>query len=393
MEFLKRHYEKLLLAGLLLLFIGSMGWLLVTMKRTGTLTIEQLKLPSREADFVAVDPNNEVFRFRERMFEDIEWKKIEPRNEAFAAFSTDFVIPFAAARCGHCERIIPYYYFEGGRSCPWQDCGKELAKPKIQIGFRSGIPTADDPDGCGIPHDIKMNFRMSIEDPASVLDDLDRDGFSNLYEYKYGLQNGDDGSMIRMSKKHPPMWHRLAVVDTGNIKLPLILKSVNTNGSTDKSRWDIVIDQEGKDRPIETMLADTVNYEGLYLNVKDVSCDPAKPAEATVTLELDGTEMTMKVGENLISGKPLAQLVDIHSGKIFIADTGKRISVGESRSGVTQYEIKRIDMNSNEVFLIENPNRNNPVEVEEPITTRGKIRENERVREKPANDGLGDMMM
>ena len=68
MEFLKRHYEKLLLAGLLLLFIGSMGWLLVTMKRTGTLTIEQLKLPSREADFVAVDPNNEVFRFRERMF-------------------------------------------------------------------------------------------------------------------------------------------------------------------------------------------------------------------------------------------------------------------------------------------------------------------------------------
>ncbi len=393
MEFLKRNYEKLLLAGLLLLFIGSMAWLLVTMQRTGTLTIEQLKLPTREADFEEVDPNSEVFLFRKRMFDDIEWRKIEPRDPAFANFSTDFVIPFAAARCGHCNRIIPFYYFDGTKRCPWPDCNQELAKPKIQVGFRSGIPTADDPDGCGIPHDIKQAFGMSIDDPASVLDDLDRDGFSNLYEYKYCLQSGEDASMLRNARRHPPMWHRLAVVDTGNIKLPLILKSINTNGSSDKTRWDIVIEQEGKDRPIETMVSDQVNYEGLYLEVKDATFDPAKPEEATVTLELDGTDMTMKVGENLVAGKPLALLTDLHSGKTFITDVGKRISVGDSRSGVTQYEVKRIDMNNNEVYLVENPNRNNPQPVEEPITTRGKIRENERVREKPKTSAGFDEMM
>ena len=392
MEFLKRNYEKLLLAGLLLLFIGSMAWLLVTMQRTGTLTIEQLKLPTREADFEEVNPNSEVFRFRERMFDGIEWHKIEPRNPAFADFSTDFVIPFAAARCGHCGRIIPYYYFDGTKRCPWPDCNRELAKPKIQVGFRSGIPTADDPDGCGIPHDIKQALGMSIDDPASVLDDIDRDGFSNLYEYKYCQKTGEDDSSLRNARRHPPMWHRLAVVDTGNIKLPLILKSINTNDSPDKSRWDIVIEQEGKERPIETMLSDQISYEGLYLNVKDVSFDPAKPEEATVTLELDDADMTMKVGENLVSGKPLALLTDVSSGKTFVVDIGKRISVGESRSGVTPYEVTRIDMNNNEVYLTENPNRSNAQPVEEPITTRGKIRENERVREKPKTASFDEMM-
>ena len=45
-----------------------------------------------------------------------------------------------------------------------------------------------------------------------------------------------------------------------------------------------MIEQEGKG-PIETMISDQVNYEGLYLTVKDASFDPAKPEEATVTLE------------------------------------------------------------------------------------------------------------
>lgn len=51
MEFLKRHYEKLILLLLLLAFIGTMMYVLEIIKQTKEVTEESLQLPTRSADY------------------------------------------------------------------------------------------------------------------------------------------------------------------------------------------------------------------------------------------------------------------------------------------------------------------------------------------------------
>ena len=79
MEFIKRHYEKLLLAGLLIMFIGSMVYLAGIMRETGSIRLENLKIPTRAADFQMPDVKDPQYNCNSNLFGMARWDASKPR--------------------------------------------------------------------------------------------------------------------------------------------------------------------------------------------------------------------------------------------------------------------------------------------------------------------------
>ncbi len=412
MEFIKRHYEKLVLAGLLVMFIGSMIYLVEIMKDTGAIRGEDLRLPTRAADFKSSEFGSPEYDLQKNLFGHAPWVASKARpGSRYQEFYSDLVVTFGAARCGHddCGMVIPMFYFgHKTAGCPW--CGKKLSEPpKKQAVLRTGMVTAADPDGCGIPHDIKRQYNLAENEPGNVLDDLDRDGFSNLYEYR-------QKTMLNNPQSHPPMWHRLIVEKIERVKLPLQLKAVMAPDLKDKSRWDVQINWLEKKRGGEagemqilrteiTMLDERITIDGVEYTVKDIVRDLSeKDSEGNpidksyIDIVSDsGVKIRMKIGHDVYSPDPKAHVRDLGTNKLHRnLSAGMELRVGSRATGRYRYIIDRIDQEKRQVFLKENSGPNKGKLVPEPITRRGKIREYERIRPQSMNSAgsnTPDMMM
>ena len=390
MEFIKRHYEKLLLAGLLLLFIGSMVYLVEIMRETGSISQDDLKIPTRPADFKRGDEKAPEFDLAKQLYDITPWTASAPRPGRYKQIHSDLVVTFGAARCGHenCERIIPLFYF--GTKCPW--CQAPLTPPPKQATFRTGVVTAEDPDGCGIPHRIKEQFGLSTSDPGNVLDDLDNDGFSNLYEYKQGTR-------MDQPRSRPPLWHRLVVEKIERIKLPLQLKAIMVQDPKDKTRWDIQINKLDTNRTEFTMLNERVKIDDVYYQVKDIVVDKSeKDADGNpidksyIDLESDnGVKIRMQVGKDVFTPDAKAILLDTGTNQRHILSVRQTFRLGNKASGRESYLIQSIDPKKKEAVLLYNSGRNKGKPVPDPITKNGKIPEQERIREQSARSAGGEV--
>lgn len=391
MEFLKKHYEKLVLAVLLLLFIGSMIYLLQMVQDTARINREGLTLPTREPDFVPLKATDERFDFGRLFASGSTWTPAAARSAANVNHFSDLVTTFGAARCGHCERIIPLWYFEN-RECPF--CHEKLVPPPKsdapEVVLGRGTP--DDPDGCGIPHAVKEKYGLSASDPGNVLDDMDKDGFSNLYEYKHK-------TMMNEPTSRPPLWHRLVVTSIDKVKLPFMLMKINANGSEDKSLWDIQINHTDTGKTLFTALNDMIKIDGRDYQVVSINLKQERKADGTIeddseiALELlgGGSRIVMQAGKEVFSPDPKAFLKDVGDNRELLLGVGQDFVIGDRRLGAVRYRIKAIDVNRNEVLLTERSGRNRGRDVAEPITKEGKIPLNERVR--PGVNANQDVMM
>lgn len=389
MEFIKRHYEKLLLAALLLMFIGSMVYLAGIMRETGSIRLENLKIPTRAADFQMPDVKDPQFDSSKNLFGTARWQASTSRpGSRYQKFYSDLVVTFGAARCGHdkCGRVIPLYYFGNKHeNCPW--CGRKLAAPPKQVTVVTGARTSDDPDGCGIPHDIKRQYGLPEDVAENVLDDLDGDGFSNLYEYR-------QKTALNQPKSHPPMWHRLVVEKIERIKLPLQLKAIMAPDPNDKTRWDIQInyfDSKGETRTEITMLNEGIRLadgeeeykvKDIVRNLTEKDASGNVIDKSYIIIEsAKGTRIRMQIGHDVYSPDAKALLRDVGDGKVHPPKgVGQEITLGTRKTGRSKYIIKSIDQVKKQVMLQENSGINKGKSVPEPITRRGKIRESERVR-------------
>lgn len=395
MEFIKKHYEKLLLAGLLVLFIGAMFYLVGIVRDTGSISWEDLKIPTRAKDFDEKKETENVRTLNENLYGFKSWTGSKPRAGKYPHLYSDLVVTFGAARCGHedCGKIIPLHYFGNKKEgCPW--CGKKLEAPPKQAVF-FGVKTADDPDGCGIPHNIKRQFGLPEDDPNNVRYDLDKDGFSNLYEHR---QN----TAMNQPKSHPPFWHRLVVEKIERVKLPLQLKAVMAPHPTDKTRWDVQINLIDKDRTELTMLNERITIDGTDYTVKDIvrdlsekdaSGNPIDKSYIDVVSD-NGVRIRMQIGKDVYTPDPKACLKDLGTGKLFTLSVGQEFRMGTRSTGFDKYIVRKIDQVKNLVYLQDNYRADQGKMVPEPITRRGKIREEERISEQAqSNTGMESDMM
>lgn len=237
MGFLKRHYEKILLAILLTVFIGLLAFQLVLWQQNELIQVEKMKGFKEPApNYVAVkfeDPKS-PFRVLESMPEKPVWNKSRSRDGNRRLF-TDLMIPYPMALCPYCSRVIPATCFpsgDGADKCPFPDCGKILHAPYISSQVKD-----QDSDRDGIPDKEEVRLGLNPQDGSDAAFDNDDDGFSNFEEFlcKTDLKN---------PQNRPPYHEKLFVRSIVQAKLPFRLKNVSYTGSREKSNAQIQMELE-----------------------------------------------------------------------------------------------------------------------------------------------------
>lgn len=312
MEFIKRHYEKLILFALSIISIFAVWRMSEVMDETKNVKDSDLKIDIPAADQVslkqkkeALDKDNaELAAAKEaarkvksdenvQKVKDIEenikklrddnefadflktrefdprtmieqtrlaWERTTPKLGDRQNYHSDLLDIFKMAECPHCHYGVPYYCFTTSHKC--LICGGELKSPPAKIKKRRK-PTPDDLDGDGINNDNEVRYGLNPKDPTDALLDADGDGFSNLYEIN--VSNTDP----RNPTQCPPLWRRLRFKTMAKIKLPIQISGIDVN-SPDRKNWEASIKLEYRDprtgkmrsREQDCKIGDTLNFDG-----------------------------------------------------------------------------------------------------------------------------------
>ena len=430
MDFLKRHYEKVILVGLILGFIVLMIMAQMIIQRTQEVKDEDLKIPQPRADYDpdAVRPDNRDFDpVYKREHTKLVWpgaasrdKKIRENGTELIGFS-DLVNVFAIAACPYCpsdgdsKSLIPLDNFstkEVARKCP--KCGHDLPAPLERKKLHVGIRTDQDLDGDGIPNEVERKYGMNPEDPDDALFDDDHDGFSNLVEFENGTDPRDPNS-------HPPFWWRLRLKDVKQIELPVRFKALNDNNSTDKRNWEFQFNVPNRRRKggVDSefcRIGDTLEIEGREYRVDDVVRSSkqvnteSRNADGGATRTVDTSkvllteiisdeasrapdklEMTIDQPAYSSDKRPVLEDLGYPDGREYVLRINDTFYMGNTtvtnyrrdRTAV-RYQLKSVDMDKNLVRLAELSSRQTDDGKQEliEISTEGKISSGARVVER-----------
>ena len=240
MDFIKRHYEKLLLLAMLVLFIGIMIYVVSVADKASK--IKQTQLEFNEKDLTKnmvtqLQVGDPQFNIDNILKEGLSNWQISQQREKFSngaapdTFS-DLVVAMRIAACPHCKAYVPRYYFRNDFKCP--ACAEALANVPARPKTRRRMVTENDRDGDGMPNSYETSMKLDPNNPDDQLTDKDRDGFSNLFEY----ENGTDPTI---SNSRPPLWYRLRYGTMESVVLPVRLNSISTLNSTNKKKWFLQI--------------------------------------------------------------------------------------------------------------------------------------------------------
>ena len=347
MDFIKKHYEKLILLLLLVIFIASMFHVLNIVKQTGEIQEHHLQIPTRDPDYKIHSPDDPIFDVTELLKStSLNWINPGPRNPADADHYSDLAYVFPISRCPFCGKLIPRSYMEKMEVCPFcknkQIGGAPFAKPPVD-----SISTAT------LPDEVMTKYGINANDPDAIYYDLDKDGFSNIYEY---LKKTD----LADPRNHPPLWQRLRVIDVGKVILPVRFMALNTLDNKDPKMWELQINNGkfsdlymiGRELEIEHKFFRIVNAEHKVADDKGTQ----KDVSVIYLKEVDGDrELTMTIGEPVRSFADKAILEDsANPGKRMTVSVGDSFSLGNHLTGTESYRVKSFDPKAKTV-LLENP--------------------------------------
>ena len=369
MDFLKRHYEKMVLALFLLIFVFLLFYLIDLSKSTNTITKKDLQIPAPEPNYQKNDFSHKKYQISYIFSKDCVWNKSVVRSDKDNIYS-DLIIPYKCARCPFCEKVIPSDYFYGPldnpRRCPL--CGKPLPRPfkdpgSTNINIDSG---SLDRDNDGIPNVTEIKLGLNPDDPDDALDDMDGDGFPNVFEYK-------EETNIQNARSHPEMYKRLQLIEFRETLLPYKLKTVVTNNKKDAKDWDVQINEMQDDGKIKTRF----KYLGSSLemdktNYKIVKIEPnykeerrggtiVKIDKSKIMFEsYDGKyKITMQVDKDVFSPKPKAVIEDLANGKQYhvgeddyiVMQAKYKSSKGRNRTETVKYKVVKVDRKGKQVVV------------------------------------------
>ena len=359
MQFLKRHYEKIILAVLLLLFIASLVYLIQIMDSTNDVTKADLHIPTRAPDYEEIDFTKEAFSTHNIFMKDTQWNVSEARDPADKSF-TDLVNPFECARCPHCGRIVPLYDFNHDpHKCPV--CNGELKTPPVkQVSTIAATPKEGDANGNGIPDIIEEKLGWDPKDPESGLGDTAGDGFSGVFKYKY-FGSATGAAAIMNPKMHPPMYMRLHVVALRKTLLDVILKKVVPAGAKG-DEFDIQLAVDNGQKTLFKALNDKVPLDKKQYEIVKVMPKFTKLQQGSVIVEKDESRIVlnsvdgkytleMKVGEPVYSPNPKAIVKDDGIDEELILDENDTFQMGTDKTGITRYKVTKIDIEKERVEL------------------------------------------
>jgi len=371
LDFLKKHYEKLILAFFLLAFVILLLYLIDLSNSTHTITRESLEIPHIEPNYRKNNFSNKKYQINYIYNKNCKWDKSVARNDKDKIY-TDLLIPFNCARCVFCEKVIPRYYFLGPkgspRKCPL--CSKALLRPVKDI-IDTRPPNEMDLDNDGIPNVSEVKFGLDPENPDDAFYDMDDDGFANVFEY-------NEGKNMKSAASHPPLYKRLHLLEFRETLLPFKLMLVNTNGGKkDPADWVIQINEliKGKSKTRFKYLDSRMTLDKTKYTITKIEAKHEEQRRGGTIVKKDKSKIylksrdgkytiTMQVDKPVFSPKPKAIIEDLATGRKYHVGAGDTISMYmrtkaavSKKSGkrlkrrITKYKVSKVDRLKKQVII------------------------------------------
>ena len=353
MGFLYKHYEKIILALFLIVFVMALVYLIMVFSQSKEITEEDLKIRPEGDNYTSIfdDKGKEIVlagkqpRYAEiaELGKGKKWVASVKRDPASLDY-TDLMIPFKAARCDKCMRLIPCVAFKK-KECPicHKDPGKVIPKELT--------PTKLDTDKDGIPDVVERKYKLDPDNPGDAWGDLDNDGFPNIIEYEAKTDLSDP-------KSHPALANRIALIGIKRKKLSLKLVNVKKDGD-DKKNWRIQVKVPGKrgwttdfKHIGETLKLDKNGREVYTIIDADYKMEekfskklnmPIPTNVSTITIQnvLDSKDkpITLGIGKTVYENKAIVGFKDTLTGKKYIMRNGDTFKIISKDSKPEEYTI------------------------------------------------------
>ena len=328
MNFFQKHYEKLLLGALLLVFLILLGYILKITQDAQNISRADLKIEEPKPDYEPIDFTGDRFRIEKVFALNIVWTAYVPPG-ANPAHRTDLVRPLLAARCPHeqCTRFIPVYRFAVGGSCPV--CGGTLTAPARGFDTEAiNTPRQSDTDGDGIPDLVERQFAfLNPGNAADAKQDRDGDGFSNLYEYMKKTDMDD-------AKDHPPLTDLIYIESARPPQFGAQLQAVNR----DRNSITLLIPPRTRGREIN--VGGVISVERRNFTVVDIIDDNS----VRMRLDSNGQEFVLGIGATADIPEETMTVMNLGTNRQIQISVGTVLEIGNNASGKERWEVTEMDM-------------------------------------------------
>ncbi len=351
-----------------MILLVSLNWLNDTFTANKNFEQENVRVKIRKRSLysgINITKFNALENLENNSLWEISTKRnIDSKSKFYLPAFTDFMIPFPAARSTAAKaknKIIPYANFVEGRCILSNEI---IALPETKIIKEQN----KDSDGDGIPDRIEKIYNLNPHNPSDARYDLDKDGFSNLVEYKY------DPLGINSKKHHPPFIMRTTLINVKRIKLPIILKQIIKHDDN-KYTWDVQLKLKNPKKRWNTYflkIGDKIPLKKYNLTIKDIiykqikardkqlGVDVKRNVSTIILVNEKDDEITARLNSIIYKLKRIILLKDVYSGKKFTLSIGDTLTLGNAKEGYEKYIAVEVDRKSkslklkkdNEIFII-----------------------------------------
>ncbi len=255
MEFLRRHFEKLIL-GLMLVGIIASSYYLMHCIQGAKEEVQKVQVEANNA----IQPGKGLPVLTDKGFDALT--VLTDPALAILLVGTEamngLLAPSNYIRClnPECMHLLSFKT----KICPYCKTEQPLEQEEDDI-----ISLEDDADSDGIPNVVENKYEfLNSQNESDAIRDQDRDTFTNVEEYRAKTALDDP-------KSFPPLAKNLRYLKIAHRPIPVLLKKISRNSSDDPKRWDATCSvlTKGKWKTTILRLGNTVaDYEIIEMQEK-----------------------------------------------------------------------------------------------------------------------------
>ncbi len=335
MNFIKKHYDKIILSIVLIVFAS-----ILLSQKTQVEYIQELKssesvgarLEENDSKKVVAAEDTSMILTADQLKEmsKVVWTK-SARSENFQMHK------YIICKNSDCKRIIDFEL----ASCPFCNTEQGLSQEE-NVKYTAELKKLEDGDGDGIINGIEDAFDvLNPELPHDAMLDADADGFTNLEEIVAGMTMEEQvamyktGQMAKFSpvdiKDHPEFVTQLRLLGQNRARsMGVTFKNVNEIDPKDEKTWELafnVWDNDAKKHRTKFCMigSEILAKNGVTLTIESLDRSVSTKFNAklqqdikiihySVTLKGDnGEKYTVKKGDFIEEGSKTVKFVYINS--------------------------------------------------------------------------------
>ena len=341
-KFLHAHYEKIILAALLIIFTGLLYYSLVFIQQAQNKEVAtKVTQKQKASDYQSIDFSSGPKYKMETIFSD--WNTVAAEEESMN--KTQLMAPYPLAECVYCHALIPANAYPAvgetkNGKCP--ACGSALA-PRIKIEVDDLAGKAD-LNSNGIPDDWEKEFNVALEF-SSAESDEDSDGYTLMQEYKAKTDPTDPLS-------HPKYITQVYVSAVSRQRFNgLELVSVDMTKS-DKKDWVATFNVLRNNRKrsefvqinVSTFTSSNVSFSVVDMEVDDKTQEPIVYIQRVGKVE----RIPCRPKQTVYDPAPRVRFLNALYDRTFTSSVGADFKLGTAKTGEELYRVVSADPTTKE---------------------------------------------